>query len=75
MKTDLYPWQQRRESGNAVEIMLDNSPAMIREKRRRFDFCFWVFREGEVELVLREVTSPVTQPELGLDESLHRVPL
>lgn len=44
MMPDLYPWQQRRESGNAVEIMLDNSPAMIREKRRRFDFCFWQLR-------------------------------
>ena len=37
----------------------------------------WLVREGEVELVLREVTSPLTQPDLGLEanEPLHRVPL
>ena len=44
MNRDLFPWWQRRESGNAVEIMLDNSPAMIREKRQRFDFNFWQLR-------------------------------
>lgn len=44
MNSDLFPWWQRRESGNAVEIMLDNSPAMIREKRQRFHFNFWQLR-------------------------------
>lgn len=44
MKADMFPWWQRQRSGNAVEIMLDNSPAMIREKRRRFDFEFWQLR-------------------------------
>lgn len=44
MRDNLFPWWQRRESGNAVEIMLDNSPAMIREKSRRFDFAFWQLR-------------------------------
>jgi len=40
----VFPWRQRDRSTNAVEIMLDNSPAMIREKRQRFDFNFWQLR-------------------------------
>ncbi len=37
----------------------------------------WLVREGEVELRLVEVTSPVTQPDLGLeaDESSYRLPM
>lgn len=44
MDEAVFPWWQRRDSGNAVEIMLDNSPAMIQQKRNRFDFNFWQLR-------------------------------
>ena len=40
----LFPWRQRKASGNRCEIMLDQSPAVIREKRKQFDFQFWQLR-------------------------------
>ena len=39
-----FPWLQRKESGNACEIMLDKSPSNIRERRAKFNFQFWQLR-------------------------------
>ena len=43
-KRDAFPWGARTASGNACEIMLDNSPDVIRKKRDRFSFKFWQLR-------------------------------
>lgn len=39
-----FPWRPRQLSGNRMEIMLDQSPKMIRLKRRQFGFQFWQLR-------------------------------
>jgi hypothetical protein len=41
---ELFPWKQRARSGNVCEIMLDKSPANIRERREKFHFQFWQLR-------------------------------
>lgn len=44
MQTDEFPWAARKASGNAMEIMLDLSPARIRERREQHGFSFWQLR-------------------------------
>ena len=44
IRQDAFPWAARKASGNRVEIMLDNSPNAIQEKRKRFGFNFWQLR-------------------------------
>jgi len=40
----LFPWAPRLSSGNRMEIMLDLSPAAIRERSKQHDFQMWQLR-------------------------------